>query len=239
MIGNGLVFSEGHEHKLQRKLLSPAFAYVHVKRFVPVFMAKTVEVMSLFDEIVKDGPAVFPIFSYFSRLTLDAIGEASFGVNFNAIGDEHNELVKAYETVSSAGRDVVLFNLFAMVPGWKYVPIEYNRSIRHSRKILSSATAKVLTERKAELAKSRAQQKISNLGDGEFKENKNRDILSIMLESDENVWTGHNVENQIMTCKFFLDSYDVHANTLFSSFCGSRNHRRCFIVGFTHSRKIP
>ncbi|KAK7206338.1 cytochrome P450 [Myxozyma melibiosi] len=209
VIGNGIVFAEGEEHKTQRKLLTPAFANAHVRKFVPIFMEKTQEVMNLFDDIVRDGPTIFPVFKYFSRLTLDTIGLASFGVDFNAVGDEDNELVTAYERVAGAGKDFFPFNMYALVPGWKFVPTDYNRNLSRSRKIFRSAVAKVFEQRQKVTAADH--KTVEEKEDAEYVQ-KNRDILSIMLESDESTWSGHDVENQIMV--FLFAGHETTAGAL-------------------------
>ncbi|KAK9254793.1 cytochrome P450 [Lipomyces tetrasporus] len=195
IIGNGLVFAEGQEHKHQRKLMSPAFSYAHVKKFVPVFMSKTKKVMNQFDKIVETGPTVFEVFSYFSRLTLDAIGEASFGIDLNSIEDENSELVRTYDKIANAGEKFFLFNMFAFLPGWKYVPTKYNNEIRHAHKVFSATCKKVLAEKQNRLKST------DNVSDKDgVSDIKDRDILSILLGSSD--WSAEMVEHQIMTFLF-------------------------------------
>ncbi|KAK9384606.1 cytochrome P450 [Lipomyces mesembrius] len=176
VIGNGLVFAEGEEHKRQRKLLSPEFSYAHVKKFVPVFMSKTKKVMNQFDKIVETGPTVFKVFPYFSRLTLDAIGEASF-------------------EISNAGDKFFLFNMFAFLPGWKYVPTAYNKEVRHARHVFSKTCKNVLKGKKDEVNSTGNVRGKDGIYNGQ-----NRDILSILLGNSD--WSAEEVENQMMTFLF-------------------------------------
>ncbi|KAK9430710.1 cytochrome P450 [Lipomyces doorenjongii] len=195
VIGNGLVFAEGEEHKRQRKLLSPAFSYAHVKKFVPVFMSKTKKVMNQFDKIVGTGPTVFKVFPYFSRLTLDAIGEASFGVDLNSIDDKNSELVRAYDKISNAGEKFFPFNMFAFLPGWKYVPTAYNKEVRHARKVFSETCKNVVKEKKNEVNSTGNVRGKDGIYNGQ-----NRDILGILLGNSD--WSAEEVENQMMTFLF-------------------------------------
>ncbi|KAK9478075.1 cytochrome P450 [Lipomyces japonicus] len=193
IIGNGLVFAEGDEHRQQKKALLPAFAYSHIKSFVPIFMNKCKLVMQQFDDTVKSGSQVFAILPYLSRLTLDAIGEASFGVNFNSINDGSSELLKSYEKMSNPTSNFLLFNLFALVPGWRYVPLKYNNEIRHAQGIFRENCRKVLEEKQEALLEQKQRNSQSEL--------KDRNILSILLNSGNN-WALDEVENQIMTFLF-------------------------------------
>ncbi|KAK9464070.1 cytochrome P450 [Lipomyces oligophaga] len=204
IIGNGVVFAEGETHVHMRKMLSPAFSYTYVKRFVPIFMEKTLKVMDLFQQNVESGKPVFQVAQLFSRLTLDAIGAAAFGVELHAIEDENNVLVRAYEAIENSGADALQFNLFALLPGWKYIPTEFNNNIRRSQKIFGAAVKSLIKERITQATERRARgEKL--FGDGEDEEKqigagKTRDLLTILIDHDAEL--DYDVESQIMTFLF-------------------------------------
>ncbi|KAK9468325.1 cytochrome P450, partial [Lipomyces arxii] len=205
VVGNGLVFAEGEEHKQQRKLLAPAFAYSHIKRFLPIFVQKTAKVLTKFDSLVEGGPTVFEIFPYFSRVTLDAIGEAAFGVDLSSVDDEDSELVRAYNIIATSGDQHALFYANAFVPFFKDIPIKYNRDIKNARKIFRQTCKKVLQQHQEE---SRREKEM--LAKSEDTVQKNRDILSLMLSGGE--WTVDQIENQIMT--FLFAGHETTAGSL-------------------------
>ncbi|KAK9236620.1 cytochrome P450 [Lipomyces kononenkoae] len=196
IIGDGIVFAEGDVHKYQRRLMSPAFSTAKVKSFLPIFVSKTVKVMHQFDKLVNAGPAVFKILPYFARLTLDAIGEASFGIDLNSIEDDQSELVLAYESIVTAGESPFEFLSFAFIPGWKYIPTAYNTSVRNSHKIFDATCQRIFNEKLAQFSGTGA----VNDKVGEISKTKDRDILSLLVKTND--LTVEQIKNQIMTILF-------------------------------------
>ena len=104
----------------QRKDLSPAFAFRHVKELYPIFWSKAGELtraLVLRNETVQD-PAI-RVEDWASRTTLDIIGIAGLGQDFNAIKDPTNELIRTYNKIfspSRTGRILGILGLF--LPRW-------------------------------------------------------------------------------------------------------------------------
>ncbi|KAK9464068.1 cytochrome P450 [Lipomyces oligophaga] len=186
VIGNGLFFSEGQEHKFQRRLLTPAFTSSHVRTFLPVFVNGLIKLTTILDEKLKDGPQEIKMLPYISRLALDSIGEAAFGVNLGALTDENNELVRAYHRLSAPTDEAFDFMLLSIVPGWSYVPTPVNRRMKASKKIFKDAVSSVLKRRIDAVYEKQV------FG-------KDRDILSILLKDETHRWTVDEIENQMMT----------------------------------------
>ncbi|KAK9235893.1 cytochrome P450 [Lipomyces kononenkoae] len=186
VIGNGLFFSELEDHRAQRRIMTPAFTYGHVRSFVPIFMEKIKIACTIFDEYTKDGPAVFTQNPIFARLTLDAMGEATFGLNMHALDDENNELVAAYRAVSTMADDSMLVTVSGFIPGFKYLPLRRNRAIKRAQSIFREACRTVLLR------------KTGMLSDKQV-EGKDRDIVSILLRDSDYNWTIDEIENQIKT----------------------------------------
>ncbi|CDO70546.1 hypothetical protein BN946_scf184579.g2 [Trametes cinnabarina] len=70
LLGKGLVWAEGDEHKLQRRILSPAFSYCESRLTNHVLSA--------------GGAATVNITDYTSTCTLDIIGRVAFGHDFKS-----------------------------------------------------------------------------------------------------------------------------------------------------------
>ncbi|KAK9245889.1 cytochrome P450 [Lipomyces tetrasporus] len=199
IIGNGLFFAEFEDHKVQRRIITPAFTHSHVKSFVPAFMNKIRMVYNIFDDYTKDGPAVFKQVPIFLRLTLDAIGEATFGVNMHAIDDENNELLSAYHRLSTPSDDPFFFLCNGFIPGFRYLPLASNRRMRQAKKVFRENCRAVLM------------QKVNKVSEMKV-EGKDRDILSILLRDSEHNWTIDEIENQIMT--FLLAGHETTTGAL-------------------------
>ncbi|MCJ1462021.1 hypothetical protein MMC07_000621 [Pseudocyphellaria aurata] len=158
LLGDGILLAEGEEHKvcreqhsknnynnnetaqLQRKILMRAFNSQHVKGLYPVFWMKSREMVDAITQIsqpkgtapVRDlkNAAVVEISDWTSRATLDIIGLAGMGDDFNAIGDPTSELAAAYRSVLST-RDAsrILSILYFFVPFWFLKTLPFRRNL--------------------------------------------------------------------------------------------------------------
>lgn len=90
--------------QMQRKNLMPAFQYRHVKDLYAIFWSKSREMVEAVTEHVNEkGPAhhvedapVIELGSWTRRATLDIIGLACLGQDFNSMQDPNSELNHAY-----------------------------------------------------------------------------------------------------------------------------------------------
>ena len=111
ILGVGVFLAEGEEHKKQRKELMPAFAFRHIKELYPIFWSKSGElVQALISHRGTDYhdddklSASIDVKVWASRATLDIIGLAGLGRDFDAIKDPGNELFLTYQKIFSPGR---------------------------------------------------------------------------------------------------------------------------------------
>lgn len=95
LLGNGLLIAEGDEHKRQRKGLMPAFSFRHVKDLYPIFWAKGRQVTNAIARASENG-APQSTKMWASRVTLDIIGLAGMGHDFNSIDDPDTEINQTY-----------------------------------------------------------------------------------------------------------------------------------------------
>lgn len=126
VLGDGLILTEGEEHKFQRKHLLPAFSFRHIKELVPVFWSRS---LKLREEIGKeisekrggDGSAVVELNHWANKVTLDIIGVAGLGRDFKALSNADDPLVKNYEEILEPTSEKLVFFIFNLVFGRKLV----------------------------------------------------------------------------------------------------------------------
>jgi cytochrome P450 len=131
-IGEGLINTEGPEHKFQRKGVTPAFSGKHIRELVPIFWAKSQEVFDaiadvhLTTQVPVDGSTkstrtgVVEINQWASRVTLDIIGLACVGRDFGSIRNSDDEFVQQYEKILRTDNSIPIFYAIATIitPLW-------------------------------------------------------------------------------------------------------------------------
>jgi len=208
IVGIGILLAEGEEHKFQRKHLMPAFSFRHVKDLYHVFWSKAqegVEAMTaaVLEDAAKNetGPkdtAVLPAPNWASRITLDIIGVAGLGRDFNAIKDPGGPLYVAYQQVfrpSKQAQLLALLSLFIPGPIVNALPIKRNDDINQASKIIRETCYDLIREKKEKLAR---------------KEVTEPDILSVALESG--AFTESNLADQMMT--FLVAGHETTASAM-------------------------
>lgn len=93
----------------------PAFAFRHVKNLYPVFWGKCMELVQSLKAYVsashEDASLVVHVGEWVSRATLDNIGLAGLGYDFQTVRYPDNELSKTYRKVCSPSKTALLTGL--------------------------------------------------------------------------------------------------------------------------------
>ncbi|KAK4154039.1 cytochrome P450 [Chaetomidium leptoderma] len=165
ILGIGILLAEGDEHKMQRKNLLPAFAFRHIKDLYPVFWNKSCEgVEAMTAQILNDAAqradsekhsAVIEAGSWASRMTLDIIGVAGLGRDFDAIKNPDNRLTQAYGRVFKPSRSARFFQVLSLLITPKVVswlPIKRNEDIGAAAQMIRAECAELVREKKQKLA---------------------------------------------------------------------------------------
>ncbi|KAK0442017.1 cytochrome P450 [Desarmillaria tabescens] len=102
MFGRGLTFLVGEDHVRQRRVMNPAFGFPEAKSYIPIFSSCAEKMVQKWIDLITDDngqSTVIEVTNWLSRATLDAIGEAAFDYQFNALDEPNSPLVKAYSNV--------------------------------------------------------------------------------------------------------------------------------------------
>lgn len=110
----------------QKKLLTPAFAYRHVRNLYPVFWDKSTELVRALQATIKmpsepnlKETGVVEVNEWARRATLDIIGQGGFGHAFDAINNPRNELARTYHRMFTPGRTgKTLVAMGFLLPPW-------------------------------------------------------------------------------------------------------------------------
>lgn len=201
ILGIGLLLAEGDDHKFQRKGLTPAFNFRHVKELYPIFWSKAREMVQTIEkvELIEKAPnQVVEIGEWASRAALDIIGVGGMGQDFNAIADPNTELNNTYRKVFAPSRSAQILGLLQFfVPAWLVtaLPIKRNNDIMAASNLAKETSRQLVRQKKEKLAR---------------KEEMDPDIISIALESG--VFSEEKLVDNMMT--FLAAGHETTASSL-------------------------
>ncbi|CAG7850455.1 SubName: Full=Related to Cytochrome P450 {ECO:0000313/EMBL:CCA72147.1} [Serendipita indica DSM 11827] len=127
LLGRGLLFAEGNEHRRQRRIMAstfladimnlsdmpqnPAFGTLNIRDMTEIFLSKSAELCAAMSKSIGKTPGVeqtrLNMLEYLSSTTLDIIGLAGFHYRFNSIKHlaenqrDDNELAVAFSQIFS------------------------------------------------------------------------------------------------------------------------------------------
>ena len=172
----------------------PAFHYRHVKDLYAIFWSKSREMAEAITKIVNEkGPVqdvedapVVEMGSWASRATLDIIGLAGLGQDFNALQDPNTELNRTYRAIFGIPslNSPILAMIGQLFPSWVLHRLPFKQNIE-----ISAASIKIRSICRDLVTSKR--ERMSAQKDGGI------DILSVAFQSGG--FTDENLVDQMMT----------------------------------------
>eukprot|EP00960_Hanusia_phi_P050521 760271-Hanusia_phi.AAC.1 len=170
IVGNGLLTVDGEDHVRHRKIISEAFHFEALKHLYPIFTSSTERIIRRWRQQLSTRDAKsyeVDLKSEMSALTLDIIGLAAFGFDFNAVEGSHSELRQAYlEILPTAGSSLWMFFCRTFPFLYLFDPSSYFREKR-AEKVLRTTVKKIVRERMSQ-------------------EGKRRDLLGLLIDATDN-----------------------------------------------------
>lgn len=145
-----------------------------------------------------DASSVIEIREWASRATLDIIGVAGMGKDFDSLTNPDNELNETYKKIFSGRRGAQLVQLvLGMLPQWVAVnlPLKRNDEMGNAIRTIKKVARGLVEEKRAKLEKGEA---------------KGMDILSVAMESGG--FSDDDLVNQLMT--FLAAGHETTASAL-------------------------
>jgi cytochrome P450 len=160
ILGVGVLLAEGDEHKMQRKGLMPAFNFRHIKELYPIFWSKSVEmVQGIQASLPATTPASLEVGEWASRATLDIIGVAGMGQDFNSIANPDTELNRVYRTIFQPSKSAQFLGLLQFfIPHWiiRSLPVKRNDDVRAAAGVARETSRRLIQEKKLAMASNKS-----------------------------------------------------------------------------------
>ncbi|CAK5266338.1 unnamed protein product [Mycena citricolor] len=181
LLGDGILAVEQNPHKRQRKILSPAFGLQQLRLMNEIFVEKGNLLCDVLAKEVAaaDGVLTANVSDWFRQITLDIIGEAGFGYQFNSLksgGKDEAELSAVFSRLLN-DPDVNFNAAFkavqAAIPVLRALPLPGWTVTRYAKKKLYAIGKEIMEKSKAESAALGSKE----LGSG-------RDLLSILMKAN-------------------------------------------------------
>ncbi|KZV75630.1 cytochrome P450 [Peniophora sp. CONT] len=187
LVGQGLLFVEGADHKKQRRVMNPAFGPLQVRRFTETFVSKTNEMRDLWMDLCSrnttrsDGFLRIDGFAWLNKVTLDIIGLAGFDYNIDSLHaseDAPNALNEAVRTLFSFSITLsVVLQIF--IPPLRKLPTKRVRETAKAKAEITEIGMRLIAEKKAAILS-----EVSSGASLEKKDIQGNDLLSLLIRAN-------------------------------------------------------
>ena len=148
ILGEGVLIAEGEAHMRQRKALAPGFSVQSIRALYPVFWQKSLLMAELWqkgmiNENVKSKP--IEVLDWLNRTTLDIIGEAGFGSDFDSLNYPERPLRQAYRLLFNFSPQARFFHgLQSYTTLAKYFPAPLNFDIVTAGRVIRGQANEII-----------------------------------------------------------------------------------------------
>ncbi|KAI9251834.1 cytochrome P450 [Phascolomyces articulosus] len=205
IVGPNILFLSGQHWLDQRKIANPAF-----RRSMPVALfGRLTE--KLFNVIDTTGDTS-DVYDLMERWTLDALGNAGFGFDFDAISSKQNKWVKKYNDIINATQNPI-YGLFPILERrfLNWIP---SRKKSHQDMDEFHDMIQCLIDKKRKLIQEQKESGISVMGDPE------RDLLTMMIEGGQEEGQGLTDAELLSNVYVFLFAgHDTTASAISFAIC--------------------
>ncbi|KAI9059130.1 cytochrome P450 [Trametes sanguinea] len=172
----------GEQHRQQRRIMNPAFGPGQIRDLTPVFLQKAQELSRVWSRAVQNGPARLDVSGDFSKMTLDIIGLAGFGYDFQALNDggKPNEFSVAFKEFSSNVARIPRHMRY-LWPFLKPFPIESIRRVQRVAATIRRISAQLLQERKAAILREKEAEHPDGVQSTDLQ---GRDLLTLLIKAN-------------------------------------------------------
>ncbi|GMR59387.1 hypothetical protein PMAYCL1PPCAC_29582 [Pristionchus mayeri] len=206
-LGTGLLIRTNDKWHARRKLLTPAFHFNILRRYIPVFGEQAQILLSILEEHAATNEVV-DVFPLIKRCGLDIIAETAMGTRLGSQSHHNSEYIDAVYRLSQIAWDHIRFPWLWLKPIWRLSGYanEFDRMVD----IAQNFTRRVIEERRESLEE-------EGLLEGEITEEQVRtrklallDLLLMMQKA--NALTDEELRAEVDT--FMFEGSDTNASAI-------------------------
>ena len=153
ILGNGVFLAERDTHAQQRKALASGFSISSIKALSPIFWRKALLLSRLWQfELRKDDVQTksIEVLDWLSRATLDIIGEAGFGADFDSLHHPQTTIRQAYQRFFKFDSWARLFHgLHTQTRLAKYLPMKANHELMAVRRTVLNLASEIILDKQS------------------------------------------------------------------------------------------
>ncbi|KAJ3407530.1 hypothetical protein HDU80_008448 [Chytriomyces hyalinus] len=177
VLGKGLLTVETAGHKRQRAMINPVFRVQTINKLIPCFIQSGIETKAAWQTLFTTATKTIQldISAELSKTTLDVIGRAGFGYEFNAVSRGESKLYTSFRTVLGLF-DAKTFFKFYYLPFLRYfVPSERkaHREREDGKRVLKTACANIISQKLEQQQRTSANKETP------------QDLLSVLVEANQ------------------------------------------------------
>ncbi|TBU23441.1 cytochrome P450 [Dichomitus squalens] len=180
ILGKGVLFTEGDQHRQQRRVMNPAFGPAQIRALTEIFVEKSIELRDVWNDEVSESQDVarINVIKEISKMTLDVIGLAGFNYRFDALKAEvpENALVTAFNQLfDPQPRITFMMILRNFFPIFSIIPDKQTKRFDHAQDVMRRIGMELIAEKKGEILHKAAEGKEKPHG---------RDLLTLLLKAN-------------------------------------------------------
>ncbi|KZT57219.1 cytochrome P450 [Calocera cornea HHB12733] len=156
LLGDGILNSEGEDHKRLRKALNPGFTPQALKQFLPTFYDSAHKVEEAWNTVLADQnqtEVTLDVQKWMNAITLDTIGLTGFSYDFGTLRGERPPVVDVLSSFGARPVDflsALTFLLVQTIPQVMNIPSPRNKLFTALNDSMSEVVNKVFAKMKEE-----------------------------------------------------------------------------------------
>ncbi|KAH6684987.1 cytochrome P450 [Plectosphaerella plurivora] len=173
----GILVAPPKKHRIDRKMLQPAFKFKYVKDLSPTFWTEGANFLTAIEKQLKDaGTGLIDIGERLHHVTLDIITLTSFGASIDAVANPNSTRVKHFRNLFATKAHHLRYRMLAFIfpyPIYRRLPVKARHEIMTARDVIADFIRPLIQQRREAVQEG----SVKKFGQG--------DIISTLLQSGE------------------------------------------------------